>query len=452
MSKSDFFILISFIFLFSAWGASAQTGKYVESLKQASKQVESKVIDWRRDFHEHPELSNREFRTSEIVAAHLKSLGLDVTTGIAHTGVKAVLKGSSPGSVVALRADMDALPIVERVDVPFASKVTTNYNGAETGVMHACGHDAHTAILMGIAEVLTDMKDQLKGTVVFIFQPAEEGAPFGEEGGAELMIKEGVLENPNVDVIFGLHMASALEAGKIGYKPGPLLAGVSDFRIDVHGKGSHGSTPWTSVDPIATSAQIINSIQTIVSRNVNITENPAVVTVGAIQGGNRSNIIPENVEMLGTIRVFSDQDEQLVYDRLKLISENVATSAGAQATLTVPYSSHYPVTINDEELAAEMLPTLQNTIGKENVQLMKAITGAEDFSFYAREIPGLFFFLGGMPPGQDPAKATPHHTADFYLDESGFVNGVQAMTNLVFDYMEMHPVSANGVQASPGSE
>ena len=442
MLKSNLFIILSFVFLCSALVSVAQTSKTTENISSVSKKEESKVIEWRRDFHEHPELSNREFQTSEKVAQHLKTLGITVTTGIAHTGVKGVLKGGKPGPVIALRADMDALPITEQVDVPFASKVITTYNDAETGVMHACGHDAHTAILMGVAEILAGMKDQLKGTVVFIFQPAEEGAPVGEKGGAELMIKEGVLENPKVDVIFGLHMKSNLEAGKIAYRPGPLMAGVSDFKIEVHGKGSHGSTPWTSVDPIATSAQIINGIQTIISRNIDLTENPAVVTVGAVKGGNRSNIIPENVEMLGTIRTFSDKDEKLIYDRITSISENVAKSAGATAEVHVPYSSHYPVTFNNEKLTALMLPTLEKSAGKENVSLMNAMTGAEDFSMYAQKVPGLFFFLGGMKPGQDPTTAPPHHTKDFYIDESGFIVGITAMTNLVFDYVDLHPVSA----------
>ena len=416
----------------------AQTGKYKEQIDIAAKSIESQVIDWRRDFHEHPELSNREFKTGEKVAKYLRSLGLEVTTGIAGTGVKGVLKGGQPGPVVALRADMDALPIKEKVDLPFASKVTTTYNGAETGVMHACGHDGHTAMLMGVAKILTGLKEQLKGTVVFIFQPAEEGAPVGEEGGAELMIKEGILENPKVDVIFGQHISSQLEIGKIAFKPGPMMAGVSDFKIEVTGKGSHGSAPWTSVDPIVTSAQIINSIQTIVSRNINLTENPAVVTIGAINGGNRSNIIPEKVDMLGTIRVFSDKDEQLIYNRLTSISENIANAAGAKATVKVPYSSRYPVTFNNEALTAEMLPTLQRTIGKEHIVMIKAITGAEDFSMFAQQVPGLYYFVGGMPSGQEPKTAPSHHTADFYIDEAGFITGVKIMTNLTLDYMEMH--------------
>ncbi|WP_167611374.1 amidohydrolase [Maribellus sediminis] len=427
--------LLILVLCFSVAPSKAQNGN--DSFR-ASSTIEEKVIDWRRDFHEHPELSNREFRTAEKVAEHLRSLGMEVTEGIAITGVKAVLKGGKPGPVVALRADMDALPVVERTDVPFASKVVTEYNGEHTGVMHACGHDAHTAMLMGVAEILAGMKDDLKGTVVFIFQPAEEGAPKGEEGGAELMIKEGVLENPKVEVIFGQHMRSNLEAGKIVYKPGPMMAGVSDFKIEVLGKGSHGSQPWSSVDPIATAAQIVNSIQTIVSRNINLTMNPAVVTVGAIKGGNRSNIIPETVEMLGTIRVFSDSDQQIIHQRLTEIAENVAEANGAKAIVHVPYSAKYPVTFNNEALTAQMLPTLERSAGKENVMEIKAITGAEDFSFFAQKVPGLYFFIGGMPKGQDPATAAPHHTADFYLDESSFVTGVNAMVNLVLDYTSQH--------------
>ena len=436
------FLVLTSVLMFLAITVKGQTGKYKEEIVVASRKEEPKVIQWRRDFHENPELSNREFQTSEKVASHLRSLGIEVTTGIAHTGVKGVLKGGQPGPVIALRADMDALPITERVDIPFASKVTSTYNNEQTGVMHSCGHDAHTAILMGTAEVLAGMKDKLKGTVVFIFQPAEEGAPKGEEGGAALMIKEGVLQNPKVDVIFGLHMKSEFEAGQIGYKPGPLLAGASDFKIDVQGTGSHGSTPWDAVDPIVTSAQIINGIQTIISRNVNVTENPAVVTVGAIKGGNRSNIIPESVEMLGTVRVYSNSDEQLIYNRLSAISENIAASAGARATVQIPYTTHYPVTVNNETLTAEMIPTLKNSIGNDNVKLIKAITGAEDFSMYANVVPGFFFFLGGRPHDVAPEAATHHHTPDFYLDESGFVNGIIAFANLVFDYPELHPATA----------
>ncbi len=397
--------------------------------------IESKTISWRRDIHQHPELSNREFRTSKIIAAHLRSLGLEVKEGVGKTGVVGLLKGAKPGPVIALRADMDALPVKERVDLPFASKDTALYNGQYVGVMHACGHDSHVAILMSVAEILAGMKDDLKGSVKFIFQPAEEGAPVGEEGGAELMIKEGVLENPKVDVIFGLHINSQTEVGKITYRPGGTMAGVNDFRIVVTGKSAHGAAPWSSVDPIVVSAEIINNLQTIVSRNVNITQNPAVVTIGSINGGNRSNIIPEKVEMNGTIRTLSNEDEKLVVDRVKEIAIKTAESAGAVADVKAPFSSHYPVTYNDPALTEKMLPSLQSSAGAANVMMKPPVTGAEDFSFFEQKVPGLFFFLGGMPKGADPLKAPSHHTPDFYIDESGFKLGIRTLCNLVVDYM-----------------
>ncbi|MDB9712771.1 amidohydrolase [Flavobacteriaceae bacterium] len=399
--------------------------------------IEQKVIDWRRDIHQYPELGNREVRTAALVAKHLRALGMDVQTNVGVTGVIAVLKGNLPGPVVALRADMDALPVLERTPVPFASKVKTIYNGNETNVMHACGHDSHVAILMGVAEVLSGMQKDLKGTVKFIFQPAEEGAPKGEEGGAELMVKEGALKNPNVDVIFGLHINAQLEVGKISYRPGGMFAGVGDLKITVKGKSSHGAEPWSSVDPIVTSAQIINNLQTIISRNVNITRNAAVVTIGSIHGGNRSNIIPEEVVMLGTVRTLSDYDEKLIFERIRTIVTKTAEANGAEATVELPYSSHYPVTFNNIELTAKMLPSLNKTAGESNVILVPAETGAEDFSFFANEVPGLYFYIGGLPKGQDPKTSASHHTPDFFLDESGFMLGVDAMVNLVADYMEI---------------
>jgi len=429
-----FFVLISASFCF-AFFASAQKINLHSKIDAAADKIEPQTIAWRRDIHEHPELSNREFRTSKLIADYLKSLGLEVKEGVAKTGVVALLKGGKPGPVVALRADMDALPVTERVNIPFASKVTTTYNDKQVGVMHACGHDSHVAILMSVAEILTGMKADLKGTVKFIFQPAEEGAPIGEEAGAELMIKEGVLENPKVDVIFGLHINSQTEVGKITYRPGGTMAGVNDMQIIVKGRSAHGAAPWSSVDPIVVSAEIINNLQTIVSRNVNITENPAVVTVGAINGGNRSNIIPEKVEMMGTIRTLSSEDEKLVIERVKEVAIKTAESAGATAEVKIPYSNHYPVTYNDPTLTEKMLPTLQNTAGAGNVQLKPPVTGAEDFSFFEQKVPGLFFFLGGMPKGGDPIKAPSHHTPDFYIDESGFKLGVRTLCNLVFDYM-----------------
>ena len=421
------------IFSFSAF---AQTSYKNQVSKQADA-IEKQVIAWRRDFHEHPELGNHEVRTSGIVADYLKSLGIEVKTGVAKTGVIGILKGGKPGPVVALRADMDGLPVTERVNIPFASKVKAQYNGQEVGVMAACGHDSHVAILMGVAKVLFSMKNDLHGTVKFIFQPAEEGAPVGEEGGAALMIKEGVLENPKVDAIFGLHINSQTEVGKIGYRPGGTMAAVNDFKITVTGRQAHGAYPWSSVDPVVTSAQIITALQTIVSRNLNVTENGGVVTIGAINGGNRSNIIPEKVEMLGTIRNLSAADEKMFIERIKTIVKNTAEAAGATAEVKIPYSNHYPVTYNDPALTAQMLSTLQSTAGTANVLLRPAVTGAEDFSFFEEKVPGLFFFLGGMPKGQDPLKAPSHHTPDFYIDENGFTLGVKSLCNLTLDYMAM---------------
>ena len=416
---------------------NAQSNHSQPMMHLATKKIEQKVIDWRRDIHEHPELGNREVRTAALVAKHLKSLGIEVKTNVGITGVVGVLKGGQPGPVVALRADMDGLPVLERTAVPFASKVKTIYNGVETNVMHACGHDSHVAILMGVAEILTGMKKDLKGTVKFIFQPAEEGAPKGEEGGAELMVKEGVLDNPKVDVIFGLHINAQLEVGKITYKPGGTFAGVGDLKITVKGKSSHGAEPWSSVDPIVTSAQIINNLQTIVSRNVDITKNAAVVTIGAIHGGNRSNIIPEQVEMLGTVRSLSESDEELIFERIRQIATKTAELNNAEAIVELPYSAHYPITFNHIELTNKMLPTLKKSAGASNVLLVPAETGAEDFSFFANEVPGLYFYIGGMPKGKDPKTSGPHHTPDFFLDESGFITGVNAMVNLVLDYMEV---------------
>jgi amidohydrolase len=323
------------------------------------------------------------------------------------------------------------------VDIPFASKAKTRFNGQEVSVMHACGHDSHVAILMGVAEVLASQKKDLKGTVKFIFQPAEEGPPFGEEGGAELMVKEGVLNNPKVDVIFGLHINAQTEVGKISYRPGGTMASVNDMQIIVKGRQAHGASPWSSVDPIVVSAQIINNLQTIISRNLNLTENAAVVTVGSIHGGVRSNIIPEQVEMMGTLRALSAEDEKMIIARVKQVATKTAESAGATAEVKIPFSVHYPVTFNDIALTEKMLPTLQKVAGTDKVILVPADTGAEDFSFFQEKVPGLFIFLGGMPKGKDPRETASHHTPDFFIDESGFVLGVKAMSNLVVDYMEI---------------
>ncbi|MFK7933705.1 MAG: amidohydrolase [Saprospiraceae bacterium] len=396
------------------------------------KQIEKKVIEWRRDFHENPELSNREFKTAEKIAAHLNKLGLEVKTGIAHTGVVGLLKGGKKGPTIGLRADMDGLPVTERVDVPFASKVKTTYLGKDVGVMHACGHDTHVAILMGVAEMLTGMKDELAGEVVFVFQPAEEGAPEGEEGGAELMIKEGLMTDYGIDVMFGLHINSATEVGKIRYRPGGIMAAADRFTIKVKGEQAHGSRPWSGVDPIVASAQIIMGLQTIISRQTELTKEGAVISVGKIDGGVRNNIIPEEVEMIGTIRTLDTDMQDIIHEKIKTTAENIAKASGATAEVQI--FRGYPVTYNSPELTRKMLPTLFNSAGEDNVQVIPAVTGAEDFSYYAREVPGLFFFLGGMPKGGQP---TGHHTPDFFIDESGFKLGIETLTNLTLDYMKM---------------
>ncbi|MCW3114114.1 MAG: N-acyl-L-amino acid amidohydrolase [Segetibacter sp.] len=430
--KKAFFSLSVLISL----AAFAQNDALKTKASQSADQLETKVIAWRRDFHEHPELGNNEVRTAGIVAKHLQSLGIEVKTGVAKTGVVGILKGGKPGPVVALRADMDGLPVIERTPVPFASKVKSTYNGQQVGVMHACGHDTHVAILMGVAQILSSMKNELKGTVKFIFQPAEEGAPLGETGGAERMVKEGVLQNPQVDVVFGLHINSQTEVGKISYRPGGIMASVNDLKITVKGRSAHAAYPWSSVDPIVVSAQIINNLQSIISRNLNVTENAGVITIGSIHGGNRSNIIPEQVEMLGTVRTLSAEDEKLFIERIKQVATKTAEGAGATAEVLIPYTTHYPVTFNNMALTEKMLPTLQRTAGPGNVQLKAAVTGAEDFSFFQEKVPGLFFFLGGMPKGGNPITAPSHHTPDFFIDESGLTLGVKALMNLTLDYME----------------
>jgi amidohydrolase len=427
-------ILAALLFSISVYSQNDSERKKIAA---AADKIEAQVIAWRRDIHEHPELGNNEIRTSGLIAKYLQSLGLEVKTGIAKTGVVGILKGGKPGPVVALRADMDALPITESTQVPFASKVKTMYNGKEVGVMHACGHDSHVAMLLGVAEVLSSIKNDLKGTVKFIFQPAEEGAPEGEEGGAELMVKEGVMENPHVDVVFGQHINSQLEVGKIAYRSGGTLAGVNDMKIIIKGKPSHGAYPWFSVDPIVVSAEIINNLQTVVSRNLNVTENAGVVTIGAINGGNRGNVIPDQVEMLGTIRSLSRDDEKMMIERVRQIITKTAEANGATAEIYLPYTSHYPVTFNDVALTEKMLPSLRKSAGDSNVVLKPATTGAEDFSFYQEKAPGLFIFLGGMPKGEVPKDAPAHHTPNFYIDESGFKLGVEAMANLTVDYMNM---------------
>jgi len=413
----------------------AQSSNLTARANTMADKLEPKVIEWRRHFHQFPELSNRETKTAAKVAAHLKSLGIEVETGVAHTGVVGILKGGKPGPVVALRADMDGLPVTERGKLPFASKERSTYNGQEVGVMHACGHDTHIAMLMGAAEVLAGMKNDLKGTVKFIFQPAEEGAPQGEEGGARLMIKEGVLEKgAKPEVIFGLHVWAQTEAGKLSYKPGGAMAAADRFVIKVKGKQAHGATPWYGVDPIVVSSQIVGGLQTIISRQMELTEEAAIITVGRINGGVRNNIIPEEVELEGTIRTLDPEMRKKIHEKIKLTATKIAESSGAVAEVTINIGT--AVTFNDVALTQKMLPTLQATAGKENVILAKATTGAEDFSAFQEKIPGLFIFVGGMPKGKKPDEVAPHHTPDFFIDDSGMKLGVKTLTNLTLDYME----------------
>jgi amidohydrolase len=409
--------------------------KLQATLDQMALEIEPKLITWRRDFHQNPELSNREVKTAAKIAAHLKSLGIEIKTGIAKTGVVGILKGPKPGPVIALRADMDALPVTERNSLPFASKEKTMFNGQETGVMHACGHDAHVAILMGVAEILSKNKSELKGTVKFIFQPAEEGPPAGEEGGADLMVKEGVLENPKVDVIFGLHVRSISPLGIIEYRPMGLMAASDWFSIKVYGKQAHGAAPWMGIDPIVVSAQIINGLQTIVSRQMELTKEAAVITIGRINAGIRENIIPEYAEMAGTIRTLDSDMQKQVHEKIKLTATKIAESAGARAEVSIDPKT--PVTYNDPALTEKVVGSLQRVAGEQNVVRINAQTGAEDFAFYQKKIPGFFFFVGACPPGVDYTKAPSHHTPDFMMDEKSLITGLKAMLNVAVDYMHM---------------
>ncbi len=411
----------------------AQTNSKLQlKLDQHAKEIEQKTITWRRYFHQYPELSNQEVKTAAKIAEHLKALGLEVQTGIARTGVVGLLKTGKPGPVIGLRADMDALPVNERNSLPFASKERATFNEKETGVMHACGHDSHIAILMAVAEVLSKNKNELKGIIKFIFQPAEEGAGT-LVGGAQMMITEGVLENPHVDVIFGLHIQSTIPIGTIAYRAGGLMAAPDFFTIKVKGKGAHGSTPWDGVDPIVVGAQIVMGLQTIISRQTEITKEPAVITIGRFNSGIRENIIPETAEMSGTIRTFDKKMQADIYQRMKTTAENIALSSGATAEVIINPGS--PVTYNDIALTERMLPSLQRTAGKSNTKNVNPVTMGEDFSFFQEKTPGLFFFLGGMTLGTDPKKAPIHHTPDFMIDEAGFGTGVKALVNLTVDYM-----------------
>ncbi|MDB4401981.1 amidohydrolase [Algibacter sp.] len=417
------FNLLLFLFISFAFSQNDLKKQYIE--------IEQKVIEWRRDFHQNPELSNREFKTSEKIAKHLKSLGLEVQTHVAHTGVVAILKGNSSEKVIALRADIDALPVTERNDLPFKSIVETEFLGTKTGVAHACGHDAHTAILMGVAEILSKNKDKINGTVKFIFQPAEEGPPPGEEGGSKLMIKEGVLENPKVDAIFGLHIRSGVDVGQIHYKPGGAMAAVERFTINVKGKQTHGSEPWLGVDPILISAKIIDGLQTIISRESELINEAAVISIGKITSGVRFNIIPESAELIGTVRTLDPKMKMHIMKRMQDMTETIAKAYGGEASIS--FENFTAVTYNNHELVSKMLPSLELAAGKDNVTQIKAETIGEDFSFYQEKIPGFYFYLGGKPKNNN--KPPLHHTPDFLIDESGLLLGVKAFTQITFDFL-----------------
>src|SRR5467141_1533046 len=425
-------ILLPIIALGLATPLHAQSSRLDADVARRAPLVQGKVGAWRRDIHAHPELSNRETRTADLVAQHLRSLGLEVRTGVAHTGVVGVLRGGRPGPVVGLRADMDGLPVTEEVDVPCASKVRATYNGQDVGVMHACGHDTHVAMLMGVAEVLAGMRGEIPGTVKFIFQRAEEGAPAGERGGAELMIEEGALDDPKPSAIFGLHVFP-YPTGEIRYRPGGTMAAADAFRIVVRGRQTHGALPWAGIDPIVVASQIVLGLQTITSRQVDLTTAPAVVTVGAINGGIRFNIIPDSVVMLGTIRTFDTAVRNDIHARVRRTAESIAQSAGATALVVIDTTT--AVTYNDPALTESILHTLREVAGASHVALAPLITAAEDFSRYQQRIPGVFFFLGITPPGTDPSKAAPNHSPRFYVDEAALPVGVRALAHVAVDYL-----------------
>ena len=414
--------------------AQAATADLHAEIDRLTAQVEPQVVKSRRHLHQHPELSNREFETAKFVAAKLKALGLDVQTGVAHTGVVAVLKGAKPGAVVALRADMDALPVVEEVDLPFASRVRSSYDGKDVGVMHACGHDAHTAILLGAAEVLTQLRPQLAGTVKFIFQPAEESPPAGEEGGAQLMLKEGVFDKgPKPEVIFGLHVFAQWEVGELLVKEGGAMASADSLDILVRGKQTHGAAPWQGIDPIVVASQIVLGLQTVAARQMNIGKEPVIVTIGKIDGGVRNNIIPDQVMMKGTLRALDDGMRAELHQRVTRTAQKIAEAAGTTAEVTIGAESAYPVTVNDPALVARMRPTLVRVSGGP-VKTPDAMLGAEDFSYFAQKVPGLFVFLGARPKGEAPEKFAANHSPRFHLDETVLPLGVRTLANLVVDY------------------
>lgn len=403
-------------------------------IQTATDRLLGKAIEWRRHLHQNPELGNREFKTAAYVEAHLRGLGLEVRTKVAHTGVVGILKGGKPGPVVALRADMDALPVTERVKLPFASTQKAIYNGQETGVMHACGHDAHVAMLMGAAEVLAPVRARIPGTIVFVFQPAEEGPPAGEEGGAKLMVQEGIMDNPKVDAIFGIHIDAQLEIGKIRYRSGAFMAASDWFGIRIKGKQTHGSQPWSGIDPIVTGAQIIEGLQTIVSRQENLTKAPVVISVGRMNAGVRENIIPEEMSLYGTIRTLDTAMQRDVHARVRRTATHIAAASGATAEVNIDTKTL--VTYNNPALVTKMLPSLVKAAGAEHVSECEWRTGAEDFSYYGLKAPAFFFNVGGMPAGMNPADAFPHHTPDFYIDDSRLDVGIKAYCHVALDFLE----------------
>lgn len=411
---------------------------FASTVAKMADEIEPQVNKWRQHFHQNPELSNREFETAKYIERFLRDLGLEVQTGVAKTGVVAILDSGNPGPVVALRADMDGLPVLEQGDLPWKSTKRGMFNGNDVPVMHACGHDTHMAMLMGAAQILTNMKGKLRGKVKFIFQPAEEGSPAGEVGGAEVMVKEGVLKNPDVDVIFGLHISANTDVGKVRYREGGTMAAVDPFKIVIKGKQAHGAYPWLSVDPITTAAQIIMSLQTIVSREIKVIDDAAVVTIGSIHGGNRSNIIPNEVELVGTIRTLNKAARDHIYEALPRKVKGIADSMRAEAVVTLPLDYNYPITFNDHDLMAQMLPTLVKSAGQKNVIYSKAVTGAEDFSFFQEKVPGLYLWIGGKPLDVPENEAPAHHTPEFYVDNKGMKTGVKLLTDLTLDYMQQH--------------
>lgn len=424
---------LALLALAGAAPAAAQDGATLRAeVDRRAAEVQPKVVAWRRDIHQHPELSNRETRTGKLVADHLRALGIDVRYPVARTGVVGVLRGGRPGPVVALRADMDALPVTEQVDLPFRSTVRTTYNGQDVGVMHACGHDLHTAMLMGTAQVLAGMRERIPGTVVFLFQPAEEGPPAGEDGGARLMIREGALQSPRPDAVFGMHVWTQ-PVGTLHFRPLGTMAAADNMRIVVRGRQTHGAVPWGGVDPIVVASQIVGALQTIPSRQLNLTVAPAVVTIGSIQGGIRQNIIPDSVVMLGTVRTFDPGMQREAHERIRRTAQLIAQSAGGTAEVEIRELA--AVTYNHAELTARMAPTLARVVGADRVGTVLPITAAEDFSYYQKEVPGMFFFLGIVPPGQDPARVPANHSPQFFADEGALPVGVRTMAYMAVDYL-----------------